>query len=303
MSARTRIALAAAVAALSLAVVAAPASADTTIGQTGGGNLGCGGPLSIADTNYIVPAGGGTITSFSIRSIAADAGRQLAFLVLRPTSTPNSYTVVGRSGLVTQAGTGLETFTLPANIPVQSGDILGFRLNVGNLFENCGRAFSGGLLVLTFGALDPSVGDTVSFTITFTELHLNLSANLVPTPTYSFTGFFSPVNNPTDPEPVNSVKAGQSVPVKFSLGGDQGLDVLDEEESPNPKLVFTQCDPDDEVDPLEETSTANNGLTYNALTDTYSYVWKTVKAWKGKCGTLTVKLDDGSEHTANFEFK
>jgi DNA-binding beta-propeller fold protein YncE len=119
-------------------------------------------------------------------------------------------------------------------------------------------------------------------------------------PTYDFTGFFRPVNNPADPEP-NSVKAGQSVPVKFSLGGDQGLDVLDDE-APNPKLLFSQCDPSDEADPVG-TSTANNGLTYDALTDTYTYVWKTVKGWKGKCGTFTLKLDDGTVHTAEFAFK
>jgi hypothetical protein len=39
----------------------------------------------------------------------------------------------------------------------------------------------------------------------------------------------------------------------------------------------------------------------HALTDTY--VWKTSKNWKGKCGTFTLKLDDGTEHTADFQFK
>ena len=119
------------------------------------------------------------------------------------------------------------------------------------------------------------------------------------TETYDFTGFFSPVNNPTDPEDSNSVKAGASVPVKFSLGGDQGLDVVAED---YPKLVLTQC-ASGLPDPIEETSTANNGLTYDALTHTYTYVWKTVKSWKGKCGTFTLKLEDGTEHTADFVFK
>jgi Thrombospondin type 3 repeat len=117
--------------------------------------------------------------------------------------------------------------------------------------------------------------------------------------TYDFTGFFSPVNNPTDPEPVNSVKAGASVPVKFSLGGDQGLDVLADD---YPKLAFAPCDPRDEDDPVE-TTTANNGLTYNVLTHTYTYVWKTKKGWSGTCGTFTLKLDDNSVHTAEFLFK
>ena len=40
---------------------------------------------------------------------------------------------------------------------------------------------------------------------------------------YNFAGFFQPVDNlPT----FNSVKAGQSIPVKFSLSGDQGLNIF-----------------------------------------------------------------------------
>ena len=39
-------------------------------------------------------------------------------------------------------------------------------------------------------------------------------------PVYNFQGFFAPVQ--ADPV-LNVVKAGSSVPLKFSLGGDQGL--------------------------------------------------------------------------------
>ncbi len=70
-----------------------------------------------------------------------------------------------------------------------------------------------------------------------------------------------------------------------------------------PMFVPSACNPGDDVDELETTSTANNGLTYDAATDTYTYVWKTSKNWKGKCGTFTLKLDDDSEHTAEFQFK
>jgi hypothetical protein len=42
-------------------------------------------------------------------------------------------------------------------------------------------------------------------------------------PTSAFSGFFSPVDNlPT----VNTAEAGSSIPVKFRLGGDQGLDIF-----------------------------------------------------------------------------
>ena len=42
---------------------------------------------------------------------------------------------------------------------------------------------------------------------------------------YDFEGFFSPVD---DPPTFNAVKAGRAIPVKFSLGGDQGLDIFAE---------------------------------------------------------------------------
>jgi hypothetical protein len=76
----------------------------------------------LADTTYVVPPGGGFITSFSFQSGPGNEGQQLDFLVLRPTGGGN-YTVIGQTGLVTLTGTTVETF--PASIAVQGGDILG----------------------------------------------------------------------------------------------------------------------------------------------------------------------------------
>ena len=54
---------------------------------------------------------------------------------------------------------------------------------------------------------------------------------------------------------------------------------------------------------LEETVTAgNSSLTYDAGSARYTYVWKTEKSWAGTCRKLTVKLIDGTEHTALFKF-
>ena len=126
-----------------------------------------------------MPSGGGTITSFSFDAVADNAGDTLDFLILRPTSTPGDYTVVGKTGVVTLAGTGLETFT--ADIPVQSGDILAFHaVNA----ANCSRDSSaGGAIQTRPGAPDPSVGDTVAVTESLSFFELNLSANLVTGPT------------------------------------------------------------------------------------------------------------------------
>jgi hypothetical protein len=48
---------------------------------------------------------------------------------------------------------------------------------------------------------------------------------------------------------------------------------------------------------------SSSGLSYDAASDTYTYVWKTDKKWANTCRVLNVKLDDGSEHLAYFQFK
>ena len=46
----------------------------------------------------------------------------------------------------------------------------------------------------------------------------------------------------------------------------------------------------------------NSSLSFDPLTDQYNYVWKTEKSWGGTCRQLVVKLNDGTEHIANFKF-
>ena len=114
---------------------------------------------------------------------------------------------------------------------------------------------------------------------------------------FDFTGFFEPV----DPAPtVNRVKAGSAIPMKFSLGGDQGLAIM---AAGSPSSQPIGCAASAPFDALEETVTAGgSSLTYSALTDRYTYVWKSDRSWAGTCRRLTVKLVDGSEHTADFNF-
>ncbi|KZE92485.1 hypothetical protein AVP42_02639 [Agromyces sp. NDB4Y10] len=113
---------------------------------------------------------------------------------------------------------------------------------------------------------------------------------------YDFTGFFRPVDMGGT---LNSVKAGSAVPIKFSLGGDQGLGILDGA----PTLKWIACSAGATVDPIEVTVSTAGGssLSYDPLTNQYNYVWKTDKNWAGKCGTLQVKLNDGTTHTADFK--
>ncbi|HEY7628745.1 MAG TPA: PxKF domain-containing protein, partial [Ilumatobacteraceae bacterium] len=114
---------------------------------------------------------------------------------------------------------------------------------------------------------------------------------------YDFSGFFRPVDNlPT----TNTVKAGQAVPVKFSLNGNQGLDIF---AMGYPKIEFVSCTTS-AADAIETTVTAgNSSLAYDPSSDQYTYVWKTNKAWSGKCGMLRVRFADGTTQSASFKFK
>lgn len=111
-----------------------------------------------------------------------------------------------------------------------------------------------------------------------------------------WSGFFQPVDNPNVS---NVVKAGSAVPVKFSLAGFQGMDIL----SGTPKVVLVPCT-NGASDPIDEfASTAgNSSLQYDPVTDQYIYVWKTDRNWAGKCAKLVVTLKDGTSHEAWFRF-
>jgi hypothetical protein len=106
---------------------------------------------------------------------------------------------------------------------------------------------------------------------------------------------------PVDNLPVfNKVKAGQAIPVKFSLGGNQGLNIF---AAGYPKSNSIACDASALVDDIEQTVTAgNSSLSYDPASDQYIYVWKTEKGWAGTCRQLVVKFKDGVEKRANFKF-
>lgn len=118
-----------------------------------------------------------------------------------------------------------------------------------------------------------------------------------PQPLFNFTGFFQPVDN----APVlNAVKAGRTVAVKFSLSGDQGLNIFG---IGYPISQEITCDTGAPLDNVEETVSGPTGLSYDSLTDQYNYHWKTNTSWAGTCRQLIIRLNDGTDHVVNFKFK
>jgi hypothetical protein len=105
---------------------------------------------------------------------------------------------------------------------------------------------------------------------------------------YDFGGFGSPAAAyPT----AASVKAGEAVPLKFSLHGAQGTDIL-AAGSPG----WTPCGA------LDGPTAAGGNLSYNASTDRYTFLAATAKAWAGTCRDLVATFRDGTTHRARFSF-
>src|SRR6266508_1118040 len=147
-----------------------------------------------------------------------------------------------------------------------------------------GTVFPVGLTTVNVTATDAANNQaTCSFTVTVR---------------YNFSGFFQPVNNPPT---VNVVNAGRAIPVKFSLSGDKGLNIFGPGYPASQQIACSDGAP---VSEIEQTVTAGgSSLSYDAESDTYTYVWKTEEPWAGTCRQLIVRLNDGSERVAFFKFK
>jgi hypothetical protein len=124
-----------------------------------------------------------------------------------------------------------------------------------------------------------------------------LTGTATAAPSFTFTGFFPPIDN----APVgNTVTAGAAVPVKFSLGGDHGLNIF---AGGFPASQPVACDSFAVLAVVEEKGSAgNSGLKYDASSDQYTYVWKTERSWARTCRQLVIRFKDGSFHMASFKF-
>jgi hypothetical protein len=106
---------------------------------------------------------------------------------------------------------------------------------------------------------------------------------------YDFAGFASPVATYPTATPM---KAGESVPVKFSLHGDQGSNIFS-----TGSPAWIPCGA------LDGQTPANGTLSYNASADRYTFLATSAKSWAGTCRDLIVTLRDGTTHRARFTFK
>ena len=112
---------------------------------------------------------------------------------------------------------------------------------------------------------------------------------------YEWRGFRSPLG-----DRVERRKAGSAVPVKFTLGGDQGLGVL---AAGSPAFQPTSCATGAAIGSPRPVALQGGGLRYNAGSASYELVWKTDRSLAGTCGRLELRLVDGTTHSALFDFR
>lgn len=238
----------------------------------------CGSPVTVTTTGTVNPNAPGTYT-------------------INYSATANGFTSEA-TRIVTVEDTVAPVITLNGANPMQVG--------FGTVFTDPGATASDGCAgnltssIIVTGSVNTNVVGFYALTYTVSDPagHSDTEVRTVQVLPYNFTGFFSPIDNlPT----LNQVNGGQAIPIKFSLGGNQGLDIF---AAGFPASVQINCSTSVPIADVEETETAGgSSLSYEAGSDRYKYVWKTEKPWKNICRQLIVTLKDGTVHTANFKFK
>jgi hypothetical protein len=120
-------------------------------------------------------------------------------------------------------------------------------------------------------------------------------------------GFSQPVHPPYGD--LNTVVAGDIVPLRFDVGTNRGLDIL---ASGSPYSREVDCESLHPVSQLENSLTprsvpvaaetpGNAGLTVNSQ-GVYTYPWQTDEEWAGTCQEFVLTRDDGVQHRAFFAF-
>ena len=222
------------------------------------------------------PLGTTTVTC-SATDAAGNTGSSQFDITVQDTTPPSISAHADVTAFATSAAGAVVAYTLPTATDIVDGSVAVSCAPVS------GSSFAIGTTTVNCSATD-AAGNTGTS-----------SFNVIVS--YDFKGFFRPIDNlPV----VNVVKAGQAIPVKFSLGGNMGLGIM---ASGYPRSVVMACNSGTLQDSIEETVTAGgSSLAYDPLTGQYTYVWKSEKSWGGSCRQLQVKLQDGTTHYANFSF-
>jgi Tol biopolymer transport system component len=239
----------------------------------GGGILFCNGDLpngAPLDTSH---AG-----SFHFSATAVDGARHV-------TQTSITYTVVDRS---------------PPRVEIQS-PLADHQYILGSSVSAAYSCWSPGSFRITSCAGTVANGEFIdtgaigshTFTVTATDANgKSTSGSSLYRVVYHFLGFDSPVDSGGN---LVGTHAGDGVSLKFSLDGDQGLNVVT-----GASWRTATCG---DWTPTSEPTSTDGKLSYKASTDRYQEIVPTSSSWKGTCRILRLDLADGTHPQVRISFK
>ncbi len=269
------------------------AQADITAEATGPGGANVSydtpGATDLVDTDVLV----GCIPSSGV-FVALDGSQEVTC-----TATDDSGNFAQSTFTLLVVDTTTPTLTVPANITASATSAAGATVSYsatatdivdGDVTPVCtpasGSTFAPGTTTVSCTAADVrgNTSDAQTFTVTVS---------------FAFNGFFAPVDNGGV---LNTIKGGQSVPMKWSIPNGSGgfissLAVV----SKVGQVQFT-CTATAPTDDIEATSTGGTSLRYDTTANQYIYNWQSPKG-AGNCYKVTVHLTDGSAKSALFKTK
>lgn len=219
---------------------------------------------------------GATTVSCSATDDAGNGGSASFTITVVDTTAPVVTVPSNMSVLATSASGAPVTFSASANDLVD-----------GAITPACSKAsgstFAPGTTTVTCSATDDA-GNTgsASFTVTVG---------------FNWGGFYAPVDKGVH----NVVKAGATVPLKFSVTGAGGAYIRDLSVVAF-KTVTISCDSTVPTDEVEMTSTGGTQLRYDTGAEQFIQNWQTPKT-PGKCARATITLTSGDKIWADFRLK
>jgi hypothetical protein len=143
--------------------------------------------------------------------------------------------------------------------------------------------------------LKPGLSHTLSVEFTSSDANYTGASKTVQiSVSHRFKGFFPPVKNAPA---VNLAKAGRTIEIKFSLGGNFGSDIL---QAGSPSSITIPCPAVPMGREIDTDSDRRSGLRYRD--GKYVYNWQTSREWAGTCRKFVLALTDGTKHEAVFRF-
>ena len=122
--------------------------------------------------------------------------------------------------------------------------------------------------------------------------------DLVPGIVAGFGGFLPPFANRDE---AFRIQAGRTLPLRFSLGGDLGLDIF---AVGFPASREVSCSTGEAMEtPQPILQPGESGLTYSPGNSIYRLNWATERGWEGSCRELIVRFRDQSQITHTFDFR